>query len=297
MNSEAITNKIGEQAWLEPLENGLQEGVEGAFHAGGEAGKTAENLLHGTWLGHPLHPVLVTVPLGAWTTAAVLDLSDAVKGDYHFARAADAAIGIGLIGATASAVAGLTDWHKTDGKARRVGVVHGVLNLAATALYVGSWVLRKQHKRKAARVCGWLGFAISGAAGYLGGELVYSEKVGVDHADRTPLSDGFVPVWKDSDLAENSPQFVQANGVNIVLVRQNGKVFALQNTCSHLGGPLAEGKVEGDGIRCPWHGSCFALADGKVKEGPAIYPQPTYEVRITDGQIELRSAVPPAISA
>jgi len=297
MNSEVITNKIGEQEWLEPIETGLQKGVEGVFSAGGVVGTKAENFLHGTWLGHALHPAIVAVPLGAWTVAAVLDVSDAVQGNDHFARAADAAVGIGLVGAAASAVSGLTDWHKTDGKARRIGIVHGMLNLTATGLYVASWVLRKRRERDAARVCGWLGFAVSNVAGFLGGELVYSEKVGVDHADRTPLADSFVPVMREEDLAENMPQLVEAGGVKVVLVRQNGKIFALQNTCSHLGGPLAEGKVEGNGIRCPWHGSCFALEDGTVQEGPATYPQPKYEVRINDGQIELRGAGKPAIAA
>jgi len=297
MNSEVITNKIGEQKWLEPVETGLQKGVEGVFSAGGAVGKKAEDFLHGTWLGHPLHPAIVSVPLGAWTVAAVLDVSDAVQGNDHFARAADAAVGIGLIGAAASAVSGLTDWHKTDGRARRVGIVHGMLNLTATGLYLASWVLRKRRERDAARVCGWLGFAVSGVAGYLGGELVYSEKIGVDHADRTPLQDGFISVMPEADLEENTPHLVEVRGVKVVLVRQSGKIFALQNTCSHLGGPLVEGKVEGDGIRCPWHGSCFALEDGKVQEGPATYPQPTYEVRIINGNVELRRAEIPALAA
>jgi len=297
MNVEVITNKIGEQEWLEPVETGLQKGVEGVFSAGGVVGKKAEDFLHGTWLGHPLHPALVSVPLGAWTVAAVLDVSDAVHGNDHFARAADAAVGIGLIGAAASAVSGLTDWHKTDGRARRIGIVHGMLNLTATGLYIASWVLRKRRERDAARVCGWLGFAVSGVAGYLGGELVYSEKIGVDHADRTPLQDGFISVMPEADLEENTPHLVEVRGVKVVLVRQNGKIFALQNTCSHLGGPLVEGKVEGDGIRCPWHGSCFALEDGKVQEGPATYPQPTYEVRISNGNVELRRAEIPALAA
>jgi len=206
-------------------------------------------------------------------------------------------VGIGLIGAAASAVSGLTDWHKTDGRARRVGIVHGMLNLTATGLYIASWVLRKRREREAARVCGWLGFAVSGVAGYLGGELVYSEKIGVDHADRTPLQDGFISLMPEADLEENTPHLVEVRGVKVVLVRQSGKIFALQNTCSHLGGPLVEGKVEGDGIRCPWHGSCFALEDGKVQEGPATYPQPTYEVRIINGNVELRRAEIPALAA
>ena len=60
--------------------------------------------------------------------------------------------------------------------------------------------------------------------------------------------------------------------------------------CSHFGGPLAEGQLEGESVRCPWHGSRFALADGAVLEGPSVHPQPCLAVRLRDGQIEVRAA-------
>ncbi len=128
---------------------------------------------------------------------------------------------IGLLGAASAAVTGLTDWHKTDGRARRVGIVHGVLNLTATALYATSLVLRLSKKREAARAAAWLGFAVMGSAGYVGGVLVYSEKAGTDHANHKPLPSGFVAVLAEGDLQENTPRLVEVEGVRIVLVRQN----------------------------------------------------------------------------
>ncbi len=82
---------------------------------------------------------------------------------------------------------------------------------------------------------------------------------------------------------------VTADGVAIVLVKQGDSIFALRETCTHLGGPLSEGKVEGDGIRCPWHGSRFCLKDGRVLDGPAVFPERTFDVRVRDGQIEVRA--------
>src|SRR5690349_9376339 len=106
---------VERQEWLEPVESGLQRAVQGSFDSAGAPGRAARNFLHGVWLGHPLHPVLTDVPLGAWTAAVILDAADE-------ASAADLAVKVGLAGAVASAVTGLTDWQATDGPARRVGL-------------------------------------------------------------------------------------------------------------------------------------------------------------------------------
>jgi nitrite reductase/ring-hydroxylating ferredoxin subunit len=127
------------------------------------------------------------------------------------------------------------------------------------------------------------------SAAYLGGSLVYRKRVGVDRAPRPEAWSDFVPVLPESDLAEGAPRAVDARGVRVVLVRQGGQVYALANECAHLGGPLAEGCLEGAAVRCPWHGSLFALEDGRVLEGPSTYPQTCFDVRSRGGQIEVRS--------
>ena len=104
------------------------------YDSAGDAGRQIKNAVHGVWLGHPLHPVMTDVPLGAWTTALVFDTAESATGDRAFGRAADIAVGVGVAGAVGAAITGLTDWSETDGRAKRVGLVHGLLNLSATSL-------------------------------------------------------------------------------------------------------------------------------------------------------------------
>jgi nitrite reductase/ring-hydroxylating ferredoxin subunit len=145
MASEALINVIERQDLLEQASEAIQPAVTNAFKAAGPAGQEVKNFLYGTWLGHPLHPVLTDVPMGAWT------------------------------------------------------------------------------------------------------------------------------------------------GVPVLLVRRGGEIHALAHTCSHLGGPLSKGKLEGEIVQCPWHGSRFSIKDGSVVDGPATFPQPCFETRVRDGQIEVRS--------
>ena len=283
---EAAVDKLQRQDWLEPLADRLQRAVVAAFQAGGQTGRRIRDFLHGTWLGHPLHPVLTDVPLGAWTVATVLDVAGG--DDRHRDRAADAAIGIGLAGAVGAAVTGLTDWQHTAAEDRRVGLAHGLLNVSATALFATSLALRLRGARTAGRTVGGLGFTVALAAAYLGGHLVYRKRIGVDHAPRADWDD-FVTALPEADLRESVPQRVDLRGVPVVLVRRGGRIAALADSCAHLGGPLSEGQVDDVAIRCPWHGSRFRLDDGAVLEGPSTFPQPCFDVRVRAGQSEVRA--------
>ena len=283
---EAAIEAIERQDWLDVVGDRLQKAVAAAFGAGGDAGRRVRDFLHGTWLGHPLHPVMTDVPLGAWTTALVLD---AAAGDSKAtARAADTAIGVGIAGAVGAAVTGLTDWHHTTGGDRRVGLGHALLNTTALALYVASFALRRSGARDLGRGLSALGFLVAAGAAYVGGALVYSRRIGINHAQQPESWTDFVPVLRESELSQGSPCRVEAQGVALVLVRRGDRIHALIESCAHLGGPLSEGRVEGDAIRCPWHGSLFALDDGRVLEGPSTFPQPCLEVRVRGGQIEVR---------
>ena len=283
---EAAVEAIERQDWLDAVGDRLQSAVAAAFQAGGDAGRRVRDFLHGTWLGHPLHPALTDIPLGAWTTALALDAAgDRSKG---MARAADTAIGVGIAGAVGAAVTGLTDWHHTTGGDRRLGLGHAMLNTTALALYVTSFALRRSGSRDAGRAVSALGLLVATGAAYFGGTLVYKKRIGVDHAPRPEWTD-FVAVLAETELQQDAPRRVEARGVPIVLVRRGDRIHALAESCAHLGGPLAEGSLEGDAIRCPWHGSLFALEDGRVLEGPSTFPQTCFEVRVRGGQIEVRS--------
>ncbi|HST53761.1 MAG TPA: Rieske 2Fe-2S domain-containing protein [Pyrinomonadaceae bacterium] len=289
MASEALINVIEQQDFLEQASEAIQPLVTKAFEAAGPAGQEAKDFLHGTWLGHPLHPVLTDVPIGAWTAALALDALETISGRKELAAGADAAIAVGLVGALGSAVTGLTDWSETSGRARKVGLLHGLLNAGATALYTTSLVMRRRKKRSAGLGLAMLGYAVSGAASYLGGHLVFGEQIGVDHTAGQEMSKEFVAVLDESELGEGEMRKVEAEGVPVLLVRRGGEVHAIAHTCSHMGGPLSEGKLDGEVVECPWHGSRFSIKDGSVERGPATFPQPCFETRISDGQIEVRS--------
>jgi nitrite reductase/ring-hydroxylating ferredoxin subunit/uncharacterized membrane protein len=284
------------------LEERLQKQLDKALYAGGSpAAQRIRNFLNGTWLGEPLHVVLTDVPVGAWTAAMVFDALSRSRSGREFARAADASIAIGLAGALGAAAAGVTDWSDVDPPARRRGLIHGLLNLSATALFATSLIQRKRGRSSsrresrskashaAGRLSATLGYAVMAYAAHLGGKMVYENRVGVDRTAGQPLPRDFVAVLAESDLEENKPTRAMLNGVRILLVRRGERLFAMAETCSHFSGPLAEGKLEGDSIVCPLHNSRFALDDGRVLDGPAVHPQPCLDARVRGGQIEVRA--------
>jgi len=292
MNEEPVINIITQQQWLDKVGDAVQPAILKTFEAGGKTGQDIKDFLHGVWLGHPLHPAITDVPVGAWTAAAVLDSLE-LFGEKKYKKGADVAIAVGLVGAAGSAVTGLTDWTGTSGKSRKIGLVHALLNVTATALYTTSYFLRKRKdSRKTAIGLAMLGYGISSFSAYLGGNLVFREQIGVDHtATAVEYPEDFVAVLPENELAENQMRCVKAGEVAVLLVRKNGELFAMAHTCSHLGGPLSEGDLLEDGnVRCPWHGSVFSLQDGSVVDGPATAPQPKFDVRVNNGQIEVRLA-------
>jgi nitrite reductase/ring-hydroxylating ferredoxin subunit/uncharacterized membrane protein len=285
--ADSALDTIARQTWLEPIAEPLSGAVRGAYDAVGAPGRRLKNAAHGTWLGHPLHSALTDVPIGAWMTATVLDAAEAQTGDAGYGRAADVAIGFGLAGAAGAAVTGLTDWSETDGAAKKLGLVHGLVNIAATTMFAASLVLRRRGSRGAGRTASLAGLVTVFTGAYLGGTLVYDAKIGVDHSDAPPDA-GFAPVVPSSDLGEGGKRKVALGDGDAVIVRQHGAVCALAEHCSHLGGPLSEGTLNDGSIVCPWHGSEFALADGRVINGPATHAQPTLEAREANGEISLR---------
>ncbi len=288
MATNPIVHFIDSQRWIGRIADILAPAAGKAFAAAGDRGRNVKDFLNGVWLGHPLHPVLTDIPVGAWTSAFVFDIGSAVGGSDQLNRAATGAVAVGLTGAVAAAVTGLTDWSDTDGTARRVGLVHGVLNLTATSLYVTSLVYRVRREKWLGRLYGTLGYATAFASAYLGGELVFTQQIGVDHAYGQAVPEQFTAVLNERDLKEGRPARVHVGDVAVVLVRQGGRVYALADTCAHLGGPLSEGTVEKGTITCPWHGSTYVLQNGQIAAGPSTHEQPVFECRIRGGQVEVR---------
>jgi nitrite reductase/ring-hydroxylating ferredoxin subunit/uncharacterized membrane protein len=241
----------------------------------------------GSWLGHQLHPVLTDLPIGAWTMASTLDL---ISGP----RSADSArqlVGIGLLAVVPTAATGASDWSETYGGAQRIGLVHAVSNVIASGFQATSWVARGRGHRRAGVALSATGLGIAFWSSYLGGHLSFVQGVGVNHT----AFESAVKRWTDvaalAELSLDRPMRVSAKGVPVVLVQHGGAIHALSATCVHAGGPLDEGEVLPDGcIRCPWHQSSFQLADGAVVRGPASMDQPSWEVKLENERVLVRSS-------
>lgn len=288
MIESEILESIEESEYLDRIAEPLQKAVDTIF-PGTERGRAVEDVLHGKWMGHPLHPALTDLPIGAWTAALAMDMMEAT-GRKEVGPGADAAISIGLVGALGAALAGLVDWQYTIDRPRRVGVAHALANGTATLLYGASLLLRRRGQRAAGRALSTLGFGAVTAGAYLGGELMMREHIGPNHATMTEPPEGWVAVLPESSLAEGEPVRAMAGDTPVLLVKRNKWISAIAATCSHMGGPLDEGTLNGNCVTCPWHGSVFCLDDGAVVQGPATYPQPVFEVRVLEGQVQVRPA-------
>lgn len=279
MDLYAITERLEDLEALDPVGKSIAAAVGKIFPHG-----PVKDLLSGTWLGHSLHPLLTDLPIGAWTSATVLD----VVGGSDTDAAADLLIGVGLLAAVPTVAAGLSDWSDTHGGEQRVGLLHAASNGAAAALYATSLWARKRGRRATGVSLALAGAAVTMVGGYLGGHLSLSLGVGVD---QTALEGGvseWTPAAREEELGDGAAKKVMVGGADVLIVRRNGAVFVLSNVCSHLGGPLDEGEVGENCVTCPWHGSTFRYYDGSVARGPARAPQPTYDVRTNEGNIEIR---------
>jgi nitrite reductase/ring-hydroxylating ferredoxin subunit/uncharacterized membrane protein len=247
------------------------------------------DVLSGRQLGHPAHPALVSAPIGCWTGAFVADL----VGER---RAGRLLTGLGVLSALPVAATGASDWADTTGAERRVGVVHLGANLAATALYAGSWWARRRGRPRLGISMGVAGAVLATAAGWLGGHLAYVLGVGVD----TNAFYGGPTEWTSVDTDAEDPALMTAGsaaGVSLAIVRlssESGQALprVLANRCSHRGGPLVDGDLDADCLRCPWHGSEFDVVTGQVRRGPATQPQPVYEVRRVSSGLQVRRDEP-----
>ena len=284
----AIASVVENQTWLDSLATPLQNWLLKLFGQPGDPNRVVKNILNGTWLGHALHPVLTDIPIGAWSCTVVLDVASLSAESNGVAQGADIAMALGILGATGAAVTGLTDWSDLDGTDRRVGLMHGLLNSGILLTNVGSLVLRLTGRRHAGIALSTMGYVASLFTAYLGGELSFAKGIGVNHDAWEGGSDDYVPVMNMEDLEEGKLTRVDAAGIPAVLYKQGGTIYAIGAVCTHLAGPLDEGTCENGEVTCPWHGSRFRMSDGAVVNGPAVYAQPTFAVRVRNGKIELR---------
>lgn len=249
--------------------------------------------LHGVWLGHPLHPLLVQIPIGAWLSAGLLDLSR--RGE----RPARQLIRVGLAASLPTALTGSADWSVQHEQQMRVGVVHAAANTTALGLYLGSLAARSRQRTALGRALGYAGLASVVAGGLLGGDISYRQAGGANHAEAVPhlVEPGWHALMPLDSLADGVASRAMLGEVPLLVVRRRTEVYVLANRCAHMSGPLSDGElsdgelpdgeVPGGCVTCPWHGSVFRLADGGVVHGPATAPQPAFTTRVREGVVEV----------
>jgi nitrite reductase/ring-hydroxylating ferredoxin subunit len=248
------------------------------------------DLMHGVWLGHPLHPAGVQLPYGAWIGAGILD---AVPGTT---RATNVLVGVGAGSALPAAVAGLTDWSSLPSEQRRVGLVHASTMGVAVLLYAGSLAARLTGHPANGKRLGYAGLGVASLGALVGGHLAYRQTAGVNQA--APQLRQLPPGWHDvceyAALTEGKPLVSHIGDTGVLVSRVGDRVSAMIERCGHNTGPLGEGefvRIDGaDCVVCPWHGSTFRLEDGLVVHGPAATSQPMLRTRVVDGRVQ--AAVP-----
>jgi nitrite reductase/ring-hydroxylating ferredoxin subunit/uncharacterized membrane protein len=289
MLARYVDNLLTQEALQKPAEM-----VAGALHKaildGGKPVRQAVDLLHGSWLGHPLHPVLTDVVVGAWGMAGLLDLI----GGRRSRKAADTLTEVGAISAVPTAVTGLADFSGIKKSAAGAGLSHALMNTIALVFYLFSIRARRKGQRRQGVFLSAFGLGVATMSAYVGGHLVFSKKVGVDHSEAPADLPEWRPVLDADDLRAGSPKRITVDGTDIALFRRGNQVYAVNAVCPHAGGPLDEGQVEGETVQCPWHDSVFDLADGSIVHGPTAFPVACYEARRRNGQIEIRSRQPEA---
>ena len=251
-----------------------------------------KDFLHGTWLGHPLHPVLVQVPVGSWVSAGVLDAIPPLR------PAATVLIATGVAAAVPAAMAGAADWSEQGVGVRRLGAVHAVSNIVALGCYVGSLVARGRGRGTLGRVLSYGGLGMAGGSAAIGGHMSYAQSSGASHAATAAraLSSDWIDLGPLDDFPEGRPALRTGKGSSVAVplaaVKRGTQVDVFVGACSHLSGPLYEGTVEqvrgSDCLVCPWHGSAFDLENGQPRRGPAANPQEKLEVRMEAGRVMAR---------
>lgn len=138
-------------------------------------------------VGHPAHPIMIVFPLGLLATSVIFDVVYLLTDNSTFVLVSYWMIVSGLLSGLAAAVPGWIDWFAIPGgtRARRVGLIHGLGNVAVLVLFAGSWLLRRgipgYEPGALALTLSFVAFGLAGFTGWLGGEMVDRLGVGVDH--------------------------------------------------------------------------------------------------------------------
>ncbi|GAA2112994.1 hypothetical protein GCM10009759_56280 [Kitasatospora saccharophila] len=245
----------------------------------------ARDVLHGVWLGHPLHPALAQAPIGCWTAASLLELTG---GDERAVRRLTAA---GLAALPPVLLAGWVDWSRLPPTHRRTGLVHAAGAVTAALLHACSLRARCHGHRARGRLLGLAGTGTVGLVAALGGHLAYHQAAGAAHAEAEPrlAPSDWQPLGATADIPLGAPVRRLLGDVPVVVVRTHDDGWTvLADRCTHMAASLSGGEVVAGCLECPLHHSRFRLSDGRPARGPATAAQPRFETRVLAGRMEAR---------
>ncbi len=282
---------VGRWPWLHTLNDRVSEVVQPLYDR--HRDNPAVELMHGgRWAGHSLHAALSDLPIGFWSGTVVLDLlGQDAPGDGRRDPAATLSAA-GLLAAAATVATGVTDWTVSDDEDRRVGLFHGVLMTSAVVLQSASLAARLAGYRGPARVLSLAGMTVTAAGGYVGGHLVQGRAVMVNRVATFSGPNRWVRAISADELPDGVPTAAEVEGRQVLLHRVDGELYCVDNVCSHAGGLLSRGEIDGCVVTCPLHGARFDLRDGHIVRGPAHHPQPVLPTRERNGWIEVRGSLP-----
>lgn len=230
----------------------LKKAVNRMIHA-----RAAKDLLHGVPPGHPLHPLAVQLSIGAWTSAVILD---PVPGTQTASE-------VLIASALPAVVSGWTAWAELHPQQQRVGVAHAAANAAGTLLFGVSWALRSKGHRGPGVVASAAALDTIAVGGTLCGHLACRLASGTNHAEEVPhlVAPGWQRLCELGGIPVKKIEKRSLGDVPFLVWRAaDGSINVLSNKCSHLAGPMSEGKVYHSSsnpcVECPWHYSRFSMA-------------------------------------
>jgi nitrite reductase/ring-hydroxylating ferredoxin subunit/uncharacterized membrane protein len=291
-STRRLIDRLSAHPALGEIAEVLQPPLRDLLEGDGPVKRQVNDLLHGSWIGHSIHPMVTDIPIGAWTVGAVCDTL-VLAGRASFADTAFTATTIGAFGAVAAAVTGIAEWSDTKDEPQRLGMLHWIANSAALTTYLLSIGARAAKKPKLGAVLGLLGFGMVSAGAYLGGELSLGMQLGGKHTTipiEPPID--FERLCDAEEIADGATKALTFAGIPVLVTNSGGAFSAVVAVCTHRGAPLSDVPPEDGCVTCPWHGSRFALADGAVKAGPATFALAQFETRVDDGVLELRVMQP-----
>ncbi|HLF27384.1 MAG TPA: DUF2231 domain-containing protein [Anaerolineae bacterium] len=268
-----------------------------------------KDFLQGKPFKHPLHPMLVHLPIGLFTLSLLFDLAGLVfTTEDWLVEAAFYTLAFGVFMAVIAAIPGLVDWAdlRADHPGKQFATTHMLLNLIAVGLNgvnlgLRAGALNEPQTPTVPLILSLASVGLVYVSGYLGGLLIYDQGISpgrhrrqTDTSDRTirvsaaSPNGGFVAIAEASRLGNQEILRAEVDGKAMAIANLDGQFYAFQEFCTHRYGPLSEGRFVKGQVQCPWHGSCFDVRTGQVTHGPAKVDLKTYEVQVRDGQIWVR---------